>query len=185
MKEKEILIKAKWPEFDENRVFTEEENKIEVAMEAIRAIRNIKAEADAAPSKALDAFIYAEEEKMDVVKAGERYIRDLANIKNITFVTDKKDVPEEVMSAVISGAEIFIPLDELVDFNAEFERLTKEKKKLEGEVARVKGKLSNQGFISKAPEKVINEEREKQVKYEAQLAGVVERLELVAKKLNK
>ncbi|MDD7719309.1 MAG: valine--tRNA ligase [Eubacteriaceae bacterium] len=180
-----FLIKAKWPEFDENRVFTEEENKIEVAMEAIRAIRNIKAEADAAPSKALDAFIYAEEEKMDVVKAGERYIRDLANIKNITFVTDKKDVPEEVMSAVISGAEIFIPLDELVDFNAEFERLTKEKKKLEGEVARVKGKLSNQGFISKAPEKVINEEREKQVKYEAQLAGVVERLELVAKKLNK
>ena len=122
---------------------------------------------------------------MDVVKAGERYIRDLANITDITFVTDKKDVPEEVMSAVINGAEIFIPLDELVDFNAEFERLTKEKKKLEGEVARVKGKLSNQGFISKAPEKVINEEKAKQVKYEELLAGVIERLALVEKKLGK
>ena len=89
------------------------------------------------------------------------------------------------MSAVINGAEIFIPLDELVDFNAEFERLTKEKKKLEGEVARVKGKLSNQGFISKAPEKVINEEKAKQVKYEEMLAGVIERLALVEKKLGK
>ena len=180
-----FLIKAKWPEFSEARVFTAEETRIEAAMEAIRAIRNIRAEADAAPSKALGAYIFAEADKMDVVKAGERYIRDLANITDITFVTDKKDVPEEVMSAVINGAEIFIPLDELVDFNAEFERLTKEKKKLEGEVARVKGKLSNQGFISKAPEKVINEEKAKQVKYEEMLAGVIERLALVEKKLGK
>ncbi|MCI5721734.1 MAG: valine--tRNA ligase, partial [Firmicutes bacterium] len=180
-----FLIKAKWPEFSEARVFTAEETRIEAAMEAIRAIRNIRAEADAAPSKALGAYIFAEADKMDVVKAGERYIRDLANINDITFVTDKKDVPEEVMSAVINGAEIFIPLDELVDFNAEFERLTKEKKKLEGEVARVKGKLSNQGFISKAPEKVINEEKAKQVKYEEMLAGVIERLALVEKKLGK
>ena len=180
-----FLIKAKWPEFSEARVFTAEETRIEAAMEAIRAIRNIRSEADAAPSKALGAYIFAEADKMDVVKAGERYIRDLANINDITFVTDKKDVPEEVMSAVINGAEIFIPLDELVDFNAEFERLTKEKKKLEGEVARVKGKLSNQGFISKAPEKVINEEKAKQVKYEEMLAGVIERLALVEKKLGK
>ena len=180
-----FLIKAKWPEFSEARVFTAEETRIEAAMEAIRAIRNIRSEADAAPSKALGAYIFAEADKMDVVKAGERYIRDLANINDITFVTDKKDVPEEVMSAVINGAEIFIPLDELVDFNAEFERLTKEKKKLEGEVARVKGKLSNQGFISKAPEKVINEEKAKQVKYEEMLDGVIERLALVEKKLGK
>ncbi len=89
------------------------------------------------------------------------------------------------MSAVIAGIEIFIPLDDLVDFNAEFDRLTKEKKKLEGEVKRVSGKLSNQGFLAKAPEKVINEEKEKQAKYEDMLAKVEARLAMVAKKVNK
>ena len=89
------------------------------------------------------------------------------------------------MSAVLDGAEIFIPLDDLVDFNAEFERLTKEKKRLEGEVKRVVGKLSNEGFVAKAPEKVINEEREKKVKYEEMLEKVISRLEMVAKKVEK
>lgn len=89
------------------------------------------------------------------------------------------------MSAVIDGVEIFIPLDDLVDFNAEFERLTKEKKRLEGEVKRVVGKLSNEGFLAKAPEKVINEEREKQAKYEEMLAKVSDRLAMVAGKVNR
>ena len=154
-------------------------------MEAIRAIRNIRAEAEAAPSKKLTAVIFAEGEKMEAIKSGERYIKDLANITDISFVTDKAGVPEEVMSAVINGVEIFIPLDDLVDFNAEFDRLTKEKKKLEGEVARVKGKLSIQGFLAKAPEKVVNDEKAKQEKYEDMLAKVEERLAMVAKKVNK
>ena len=130
-------------------------------------------------------MILAQGEKMEIIKGGERYIKDLANIGDITFVTDKSEVPEEVMSAVIAGIEIFIPLDDLVDFNAEFDRLTKEKKKLEGEVKRVAGKLSNQGFLAKAPEKVINEEKEKQAKYEDMLAKVEARLAMVAKKVNK
>ena len=122
---------------------------------------------------------------MEMLKSDERYLKDIANITEITFVADKKEVPEDVMSAVIDGAEIFIPLDDLVDFNAEFERLTKEKKRLEGEVKRVVGKLSNEGFVSKAPEKVINEEREKKVKYEEMLEKVISRLEMVAKKVEK
>ena len=89
------------------------------------------------------------------------------------------------MSAVVAGAEVFIPLDDIMDYEAEYDRLTKEKKKLEGEVARVKGKLSNQGFLAKAPEKVVNEEKEKQAKYEDMLAKVEERLAMVAKKVNK
>ena len=120
---------------------------------------------------------------MDTIKAGERYIKKLANITDITFTSEKSDVPEEVMSAVINGAEIFIPLDDLVDYKAEFERLTKEKTKLEGEVKRVKGKLSNEGFVKKAPEKVVNEEKEKMAKYEEMLAKVCERLAMVEKKL--
>lgn len=180
-----FLISARWPGFTEARHYAAEEEKLETAMEAIRSIRNIRAEAEAAPSRRLTTVIYALDEKLETIKAGERYIKDLANITEITFVTDKTQVPEDVMSAVMNGIEIFVPLDELVDFEAELERLAKEKKKLEGEVERVKKKLSNQGFISKAPEKVVNEEKEKQVKYEDMLAKVIERLAQVEKKVNK
>ena len=119
-----------------------------------------------------------------MIRSAERYIKDLANITDIRFVTEKEQVPDDVMSAVISGIELFVPLDDLVDFSAELERLEKEKKKLEGEVARVKGKLSNEGFVSKAPERVVQEEREKQAKYEDMLAKVEERLNTVRRKVN-
>ena len=106
-------------------------------------------------------------------------------VTDITFIADKSEVPEEVMSAVVAGAEVFIPLDDIMDYEAEYDRLTKEKKKLEGEVKRVVGKLSNEGFVSKAPEKVINEEKAKQVKYEEMLAKVAGRLAIVEKKVGK
>ncbi len=178
------LIKATWPKANIGCHFPAEEAKLEMAMEAIRAIRNIRAEADAAPSKKLRAIILASGEKAEILKSGARYLQNIANITEITFTEDKAGIPEEVMSAVIDGAEIYVPLDDLVDYKAELERLTKEKKKLEGEVERVVKKLSNPGFVGKAPEKVINEEKEKQVKYEEMLAKVSARLEMVAKKVN-
>lgn len=178
-----FLIKSDWPVYDEALTFEAETARLELAMEAIRAIRNIRAEADAAPSKKLRAVIYADAADMDFVKSAERYIKGMANITEIEFITDKSEVPEDVMSAVIAAAEIYIPSDDLLDYKAEFERLTKEKKKLEGEVARVTGKLSNEGFVSKAPEKVIAAEKEKKVMYEDMLAKVTERLAMVEKKL--
>ena len=178
-----FLIKANWPVANVGCHFPAQEAKLEMAMDAIRAIRNIRAEAEAAPSRKLKAIILATGEKAEIMKSGERYLKNIANITEVTFAEDKAQVPEEVMSAVIDGAEIFVPLDDLVDYKAEMERLTKEKKKLESEVERVVKKLSNQGFVSKAPEKVINEEREKQVKYEEMLAKVTARLELVSAKV--
>ena len=178
-----FLIKSDWPVYDETLTFEAETARLELAMEAIRAIRNIRAEADAAPSKKLRAVIYADAADMELVKSAERYIKGMANITEIEFITDKSEVPEDVMSAVIAAAEIYIPSDDLLDYKAEFERLTKEKKKLEGEVARVTGKLSNEGFVSKAPEKVIAAEKEKKVMYEDMLAKVTERLAMVEKKL--
>ena len=86
-------------------------------------------------------------------------------------------------TSVISGAEIFINADELLDYNAEYERLLKEKTKLEGEVARAAKKLSNEGFVSKAPENVIQTERDKQAKYTEMLAKVTERLAVVEEKI--
>ncbi|MGI6730865.1 MAG: valine--tRNA ligase [Anaerovoracaceae bacterium] len=177
-----FLIKASWP-VEEKYGFEESVKIIEMTMDAIRSIRNIRAEADAAPSRKLRATILPAEGRLDVIKAGERHIKNLANITEISFITDKAAVPEDVMSAVIDGAEIFIPLDDLLDYKAEQERLQKEQKKLLGEVSRLKGKLSNEGFINKAPEKVVAEEREKLAKYEDMLEKVVARLSLVEKKL--
>jgi len=177
------LIKESWPLYDASLEYTEEVKKLELAMEAIRSIRNIRAEAEAAPSKKLSAIILSSGKDMDDIKAGERYIKSLANITEIRFITEKSLVPEEVMSAVIGNVEIYIPLDDLLDYKAEFERLQKEMTRLTGEVARVKGKLANEGFVSKAPEKVINEEKGKLAKYEDMLVKIIERLALVEKKL--
>ena len=176
-------MKDHWPVYENAFEFPEEVEKLNMAMDAIRSIRNIRAEADAAPSRKLRAVILAKGHSMDTIQAAERYIKKLANITDITFTEEKSDVPEDVMSAVINGAELFIPLDDLVDYKAEFERLTKEKKKLEGEVKRVKGKLSNEGFVKKAPEKVVNEEKAKMAKYEQMLAKVCEQLATVERKL--
>ena len=178
-----FLIKESWPIYSEELAFPEETEKLEMAMAVIKSIRNIRAEADAAPSRKLTAVILCADGKGPVVRAGERYITKIANITDITFAASKADVPEEVMSAVVAGAEIFIPLDDIMDYEAELDRLRKEKKKLEGEVKRVVGKLSNEGFIKKAPEKVINEEKAKQVKYEEMLAKVCDRLAVVEKKV--
>ena len=179
------LIKSNWPKYSLAWVFPKAEKTIEKAMEAIRAIRNIRAEAEAAPSKKLRAVILASGTDRETLTAGKEYIMNLGNITQVTFAENKEDVPADSMSAVIAGAEIYIPLEDLVDFEAEYERLSKEKKRLEGEVKRVEGKLSNQGFVSKAPEKVVNEEREKMVKYKEMLEKVTARLEMVAAKAGK
>ena len=179
------LIKSNWPKYSLACVFPKAEKTIEKAMEAIRAIRNIRAEAEAAPSKKLRAVIMASGNDRETLTAGKEYIMNLGNITQVTFAENKEDVPADSMSAVIAGAEIYIPLEDLVDFEAEYERLSKEKKRLEGEVKRVEGKLSNQGFVSKAPEKVVNEEREKMVKYKEMLEKITARLEMVAAKAGK
>lgn len=177
------LISDTWPVYDEGKTYEEETAVIEKTMEVIRAIRNIRAEAEASPGKKLTAVILAEGQAASLMESGMQHIKNLANITDIKMTNSKDDVPAEVMSAVITEAEVYIPLEELVDFKAEAERLTKEKKKLEGEVKRSKGMLSNEGFISKAPEAKIQEEKDKLANYEDMLAKVEERLALVQSKL--
>ncbi|MCI8631571.1 MAG: class I tRNA ligase family protein, partial [Firmicutes bacterium] len=179
----DFLMKADWPRYDENLIFEEDVKILETAMDAIRSIRNIRAEAETAPSKKLRAVIVAEGEALTRVKKGENYMKSLANLESITFAESKDAAPEDVMSAVIDGAEILIPTGDLVDYKAEFERLTKEKARLENEVKRVQGMLANPGFVNKAPAAKIEEEKEKMAKYEDMLEKVTSRLALAAKKL--
>lgn len=178
-----FLIAESWPVYDDSKCYEKESSVIEKAMEVIKAIRNIRAEAEASPGRKLTAVILAEGDAAGQIAAGERYIMNLANITEITLTNDKADVPADVMSAVITEAEVHIPLDELVDFEAELERLTREKKKLEGEVKRGEKMLSNEGFISKAPEAKIQQEKDKLVNYKDMLAKVEERLDIIKNKI--
>ena len=178
-----FLIAAQWPEYDEGKTFEKESAVIEKAMDIIKAIRNIRAEAEASPGRKLSAVILAEGETAEQIEEGAVYVKNLANITDIKITADKAEVPQDVMSAVITDAEVHIPLDELVDFAAELERLTKEKKKLEGEVKRGEKMLSNEGFVSKAPAAKIQEERDKLANYKDMLSKVEERLAIVQSKI--
>ena len=174
----ERLVKADWPRYLDEESFEESETNIEFIMEAIRSIRNIRAEMNVLPSrKARAIFIPSKESINEFIEAGAQYFATLANITEVKIVNDKTEIGEDTASSVIDGTEIYLPLADLIDFEKEIERLKKEKERLEGELKRVNGKLSNEKFMEKAPEDVVNEEKEKLQKYQLMMEKVVERLE--------
>lgn len=111
------------------------------------------------------------------------YLKSLASASEVALTDQRSDIPEDCVAAVVQGAEIFMPLDDLIDYKKELERLTREQGKLQQEIDRVTAKLSNEGFVAKAPEKLIQEEKDKQQKFAEMLAKVTERLNAVAAKL--
>jgi valyl-tRNA synthetase len=172
------VIMASWPIYEEKNRSKEAEEKMELIMTAVRNIRNVKAEMNVAPSKKAKLLVWISSEKTgQIIEEGKQYITTLAGISEIQFVSQKETIASDAVSIVIQGGELFLPLDELIDINKEIERLEKEKTKLESEINRVKGKLSNKGFIDKAPDKLIQEEKEKQEKYQQMLNTVLERVE--------
>jgi len=181
--EQERLISSEWPKTSVNYIYPNAMKTLETAMEAIKAIRNIKAEKNVAPSKKIKAIIVCQGEKKETVHAAEAYLKNLANITELVIAEDKSAVPSDAVSAVIEGAEIYIPLDDLVDFKEEYDRLVKEKGRLEGEVKRSTGMLNNPGFVGKAPEAKIQAERDKLANYEEMLSKVIAQIESLEAKL--
>ena len=177
------IVIANWPHYKEEDNMASEEEMMELAMDGIRNIRNARAEMDVPPSKKAKVIIVPAEEKKPAVEATKEYFVTLASASMVEIADNEDSIPEDAVSVVINGAKIFIPLDELVDFEKEKERLTKEKVKLEGEIKRVNGKLSNQGFLAKAPESLVNEEKAKKDKFEEMMKSVLERLENIESKL--
>ena len=177
------IVIAEWPHYKEEDNMASEEEMMELAMDGIRNIRNARAEMDVPPSKKAKVIIVPAEGKKSAVEATKEYFVTLASASTVEIVETEENIPEDAVSVVINGAKIFIPLDELVDFEKEKERLTKEKAKLESEIKRVNGKLSNQGFLAKAPESLVNEEKAKKEKFEEMMKSVLERLENIESKL--
>lgn len=174
------LILSDWPKYKEEFNFPKSEETIEYIKTGIRGIRNARAEMNIIPSrKSNQIFVTKDGRIKDIIKNGERYFMNLASADEIQILDNKNEMPEDTISVVLDKCEVFLPLKELIDFEKEIERLEKEKEKLEGEIKRVMGKLSNESFVSKAPEKLVESEREKQTKYEEMLENVSERLESI------
>jgi len=170
-----MLIRAEWPVYDASMDYSDSVSRVETAMEVVKAVRNIRAEAEASPGRKLNLIIRTDSLGSDIEAVADR-IRKLANVVDIDIKDSDYVMPSDVMTAVIDGAEIAVKLDDLVDRAAEIERLTKEKARLESEVLRVEKKLANKGFVDKAPQKLVDEERAKGEKYKEMLEIVTARL---------
>ena len=175
--ETESITIATWPTYDEALNNEKAEKDMTFIMEAIRSLRNLRAEMNVPPSRKAKVMAYASEEAKDAFINGGAYLEKLASASEVTFLDNKDNLDNNLVSVVVKGGELFLPLLDLVDREKELERLNKEKTKLEGEILRVEKKLSNERFVSKAPEAVVNEERAKGVKYKEMLEAVLERIE--------
>jgi len=126
--------------------------------------------------KAKIIFVASGEEERNILKEGKSFFERLAAASDVMIQSDKAGIPSDAVASVITGTEIFVPLEDLIDVEKEIERLEKEKTNLEKELDRVNSKLGNQGFVAKAPPKVIEEERAKKNNYQEMYNKVVERL---------
>ncbi|MDD7373293.1 MAG: valine--tRNA ligase [Sarcina ventriculi] len=174
--ETESITIASWPEYDESLVNEKSEKDMEFIMEAIKALRNLRASMNVPPSRKAKIIAYISQEAKDAFINGAAYLEKLASASEVTFIDNKDNLAENLVSVVVKGGELFLPLLDLVDREKELDRLNKEKDKLEKEIDRVEKKLSNEKFVSKAPEAVVNEEKAKGEKYKEMLNAVLERI---------
>ncbi len=168
----ETIMKAPWPVFDEKLVFGSDEAKMEIIMEAIKAVRNRRSEMNVPPSR--KAHIYIATEDKEIFETATVFMQRLASASDVT-VGDSFDIPGSV-SIVTANAKIYIPMGDLVDFEAERKRLNKEKETAEKKLAQINGKLSNPGFLAKAPEQVIEGQK-------AEAAKLTEKIKMIEESL--
>lgn len=170
------IMVAEWPQPEERFRFPQAVEQMNLYMDVIRSVRNIRAEVNAPMSKKVDIFIRADDETtLSYLHHGEQWIRQQSNPNHLSIGTEI-NLSEKTMSAVVTGAEILLPLAGLIDIEQEVNRLQKELKKLDAEVERVQKKLANQGFIAKAPAHVVEEERRKEKDYREKREKVQARL---------
>lgn len=173
----DALIVSDWPKVDIDKSYQSSEEEINFAMEIIKSIRNIKAEMDVKPSKKIKGYFVPKNQKYKEYLINiERHLDNLINLEEMKIAVSKDEIKEDAASSVIDGLEIYLPLSELIDFEKEKERLAKEKEKLESEIKRAEGKLKNKSFVEKAPEKIVNEEKDKLEKYKDMYQKVLDRI---------
>ena len=175
--EGESITVAAWPIVDETLSDKSLASDMKLLMDIIRSVRTIRAEVNTPMSKKVPLVISTkDEETVAILEANRMYIERFCNPETLTVGKDIA-APGKSMSAVVTGAELFMPLEGLLNIDEELERLTKELAKWQGEVKRVQGKLANERFMSKAPETVVDEERAKEKDYLEKYAAVERRMQ--------
>ena len=180
--DEESIMISSWPVYDEKFNFPDEEVAIQTIKEAVRNIRNVRAQMNVAPSRKAKVYVVSEDALIrDIFENGRVFFATLAYASEVAVQSDKSGIPDDAVSAVIPGAVLYIPFAELVDIDKEIERLKKEEGRLNGEIKRCECMLGNEKFISKAPQAKIDEEKAKLEKYQQMLAQVRERLQALTK----
>ena len=179
--EESIMISA-WPQFDAGMAYEKEEEATESIKEAVRGIRTVRSDMNVPMSRKVPVYVVSAEAGMrNVFENGRIFFATLAKASEVFVQEDHAGIGDDAVSVHLPNAEIFIPLEELVDKEKEIQRLEGEKKKLEGELKRSDGMLNNPNFISKAPEAKIAVEREKRENYALQLEKVLAQIEKLSK----
>ncbi len=166
---KSVMV-SKWPEYQDALCFKAEEEQVERMMETIRAIRNRRAEMNVPPSKKANVILFTQHRES--YEAGALFFGKLSYASEVEFVDAVPENAESMVSIVTPGAQVYMPMGELIDFEKERARLEKEKAKVEDDIAFVMKKLDNPGFVAKAPEKVVAAERDKVAKYQELLEKI-------------
>ncbi len=176
--EGETIMLTQWPQVDDAKISGDIEGQMNVVMDIIRAIRNMRSEMNVPPGKKADCVIAAnKEEFLTMLQGTAPYIKNLANLEQLDLVLSLAEKPEQAVTAVVQGIELFLPLKGLIDMDKEIARLEKEVEKMNKEIERLEKKLNNAGFVDKAPAEVIAGEKEKLAKYEDTKAALVSRLD--------
>lgn len=171
------IVEAEWPRVVAEHTREEEAKQFRLLVDIIRAVRNIRAEVNTPMSKPIEMSIETKNDEVQaILEQNKAYLEKFCNPSMLTIAREIT-ASEQAMTAVVTGAEIILPLKGLINIEEEIARLEKELKKLDGEVERVQKKLSNQGFVAKAPAKVIEEEKAKAKDYSEKREVVKRRLE--------
>ncbi len=175
--EEESIMISSWPVADASRAFDKEEKEIEVLKEAIRGIRNVRTGMNVPPSRKAQVYVVTDKaEVASIFEEGKLFFAPLAYASEVFVQSDKEGIADDAVSVVIENATVYMPFAELVDIKQEIERLEKEEKRLQGEIARSNGMLNNERFMSKAPAAKVEEEKAKLAKYTQMLEQVQTRL---------
>ncbi|MEE1114119.1 MAG: class I tRNA ligase family protein, partial [Eubacterium sp.] len=179
----ETIMIAPWPVYTDAWNFEAEAAATELAMDAVRAIRDVRTSHNVPPSKEADVYVVSgDEEVLNRFRLAESFFATLARASKVSIQADKSGIADDAFSAVIPGATIYIPFSDLVDVEKEKERLAKEEERLNKEIARSNGMLGNERFISKAPAAKVQEERDKLANYTRMLEQVKASLAQLASK---
>lgn len=175
--EEESIMISDWPVYRDEWNFEEDEKKVELIKEAVRGIRNVRTGMNVAPSRKAKVYVVSDnKEVLDNFESSSLFFESLSYASESVFQSTKDGIADDAVSVVLANATVYIPFSDLVDIGAEIERLSKEQKKLEGELKRSANMLSNEKFLAKAPADKIAEEKEKQKKYQLTYDQITERL---------